>query len=231
MRLQQVVLFGALTALLAGCSLMTPPPGLKEDEFAIPVDEPTEKVVAPGSLWNPNARFADIYNDSRAHQVGDLLVVQIVETSSAEKTAKTESTKTNTSDNSVTSLLGLPLDKSSIKGYGLSPEVNFSTSTDFEADGKTSRDGSISGTVTARVERVLPSGNLVIKGKKQTRVNSEIQYIIISGIVRSQDVSPRNTIQSNYIADLQLDYYGSGIIGDQQSKGFISRALDKIWPF
>lgn len=231
MSLHQVVIFGALTALLAGCSLMTPPPGLKEDEFAIPVDEPTEKVVSPGSLWSPNAKFVDMFSDVRAHQVGDLLVVQIVESSSAEKNAKTEATKTNTTKNSVTSMLGLPLDHSSVAGYKLSPEIDLSSSTDFEADGKTSRDGTISATVTARVERVLPSGNLVIKGKKQTRVNSEIQYIMLSGIVRPQDVTPRNTIQSTYVADMQLDYYGSGIIGDQQSKGFVSRALDKIWPF
>jgi len=210
---------------------MRTPPGLTEDEFAIPVDEPTEKVAAPGSLWSPDARFVDMYSDVRAKRGGDILMVQIVESSSADKSAKTESSRTHTADNSVTSMLGLPLNQSSVLGYKLSPELNLSTNTEFEADGKTSRDGTISATVSARVERVLPSGNLVIKGKKQTRVNSEVQYIVLSGIVRPEDVSPSNTIRSNYIADMQLDYYGTGIIGDQQSKGFIARALDKIWPF
>jgi flagellar L-ring protein FlgH len=231
MKLHQVVILGAMTALMAGCSFMMPQPGLREDEFALPVDEPTEKVAVPGSLWSPTAKLVDMYSDVRARQVGDLVVVQIVESSSAEKKAKTESSKSNTADNTVTSVLGLPLDKASWKGNSISPELNLSTATDFKADGKTSRDDTITGTVTARVDRVLPSGNLVIKGKKQTRVNSEIQYIILSGIVRPEDITPRNTIQSNYVADLQLDMYGTGILGDQQSKGFISRALDKIWPF
>ena len=137
-----------------------------------------------------------MYGDVRAKRVGDLVVVQIVESSSAEKTAKTESSKDNSANASATSVLGLPLNQSSIFGYKLSPELNLSSNTDFEADGKTSRDDSISGTVSARVERVLPSGNLVIKGKKQTRVNSEIQYIVLSGIVRPQDSSPANTILS-----------------------------------
>jgi flagellar L-ring protein FlgH len=231
MRLHQFVIFVSLTALLAGCSAMRSQPGLREDEFAIPVDEPAEKVAAPGSLWSPGAKFVDMYNDVRAKHVGDLVVVNIVESSSAEKKAKTESSKKNTADNTVTSVLGLPLDHTSFKGDKISPELSLSTSTDFNADGKTSRDDTITGTVSARVERVLPSGNLVIKGKKQTRVNSEIQYIVLSGIVRPEDVTPRNTIQSTYVADLQLDVYGTGIIGDQQSKGFISRALDKVWPF
>ena len=30
---------------------------------------------------------------------------------------------------------------------------------------------------------------------------------------------------------MQLDFYGTGILVDQQSKGFVSRALDKVWPF
>lgn len=231
MRFYQVAIFSALVAVIAGCSAMKQTPGLREDEFALPVEEPIEKVASPGSLWTPNAKYSDMYSDSRAKRVGDLLVVQIIESSSANKEAKTESDKTNSMDNSITSMLGLPLDRSSILGYGVSPTLQADTSTSFEADGKTSRKGDISGVVSARVERVLPSGNLVIKGKKQTRVNSELQYIIISGIIRPDDITPMNTIQSTYIADMQLDYYGTGIIGDQQNKGLIARAFDKIWPF
>jgi flagellar L-ring protein FlgH len=231
MRLHQVVILGALTVLLAGCSLMRPQPGLREDQFALPVDEPTEKVAAPGSLWSPNARFVDMYSDVRARQVGDLVMVRIVESSSAEKKAKTESSKDSMADNSVSSILGLPLGSSAIHGYKITPEIKYSNKTDFNTDGKTSRDDTISGTVTARVERVLPSGNLVIKGKKQTRVNSEIQYMVLSGIIRPEDISPSNMILSTLVADMQLDMYGSGILGDQHSKGFIARALDIVWPF
>lgn len=231
MRLYQVIIMSAAFAVVAGCSSMKQTPGLREDEFALPVEEASEKVASPGSLWSPSAKFADMCSDARARRVGDLVVVQIVESSSANKEAKTESDKSNSVDNSVTNLLGLPLDHSSVLGYGLSPTVQAETSTSFEADGKTSRKGAISAVVSARIERVLPSGNMVIKGKKQTRVNSELQYIILSGIIRPEDISPMNTIQSTYIADMQLDYYGTGIIGDQQNKGFIARAIDKIWPF
>lgn len=231
MRRYQLVLFSAVIIVLSGCSMMKPRPELREDEFALPVEEPMEKVVSPGSLWSPSAKFTDMYGDSRARRVGDIVVVRIVESSSADKEAKTESEKTSSVNNSVNSILGLPLDRSSVLGYKLSPTLDASSSTEFEADGKTSRKGSVSAVVSARVERILPSGNMVIKGKKQTRVNSELQYIIISGIIRPEDISPANTILSTYIADMQLDYYGSGIIGDQQNKGFVARAFDKIWPF
>ncbi len=225
-----VIIFAAIICLSA-CSHMKPPPGLSEDQFAIPVEEPSEGPASPGSLWTPGAKFTDMYSDARAHRVGDIVVVQIVESSSANKEAKTEADRTSSMDNSITDVLGLPLDRSSVLGYGITPSVSASSASEFEGEGKTSRKGTISGTVSARVERVLPSGNMVIRGKKQTRVNSENQYIIVSGIIRSEDISVNNTIQSTYIADMQLDYYGSGIIGDQQSKGFIARAIDKVWPF
>ena len=78
---------------------------------------------------------------------------------------------------------------------------------------------------------MLPSGNLLLEGKKQIRVNAEIQYIILSGVIRPEDISPANTVLSTRIADLQIDYYGSGVLGDQQRKGFLARAIDKIWLF
>lgn len=231
MKAFHLIIIGAVIVSLSACSHMKRPPGLSEDEFAIPVEEPTEKVVSPGSLWTPGAKFVDMYSDAQARRVGDIVVVQIVESSSANKEAKTEADRTSSMDNSISDLLGLPLDQSSVLGYGITPSVSASSSSEFEGEGKTSRKGTISGTVSARVERLLPSGNMVIKGKKQTRVNSEHQYIIISGIIRPEDISVSNTIQSTYIADMQLDYYGSGIIGDQQNKGFIARAIDKVWPF
>ena len=231
MKVFHLVVVGAVIVSLSACSHMKKPPCLSEDEFAVPVEESSEKVVSPGSLWTPSAKFVDMYSDARARRIGDIVVVQIVENSSANKEAKTEADREYSTDSSITDLLGLPLDRSSVLGYGLTPSVSASSTSEFEGEGKTSRKGMISGTVSARVERILPSGNMVIRGKKQTRVNSEHQYIIISGIIRPDDISVNNTIQSTYIADMQLDYYGSGIVGDQQSKGFIARALDKVWPF
>ena len=204
---------------------------MDQDTFASPVDETREVVESPGSLWAPDARFVDMYADARARRVGDIVVVQIVESSSAEKEAKTKTDRTNKVDSSITNLLGIPLDRASVLGYKLSPTAEASASSEFEGNGKTSRKGDITGTVSVRVMRVLPSGNMVINGKKQIRVNGEIQYIILSGIVRSEDISAGNTIQSTYIADMRLDYYGTGIMGDQQDRGLFSKVLDKIWPF
>lgn len=220
-----------IAALLAISACAHTGADLQDDAFVEPVEEPREVVQAPGSLWSPDARFVDVYADARARRVGDIVVVQIAESASAEKEAKTKTDRTNKFDGSVTNLLGLPLDQASVLGYKLSPTAAAESSSEFEGNGKTSRKGDITGSVSARVMRVLPNGNLVINGKKQIRLNGEIQYIILSGIVRPEDVTAYNTVASTVIADMRLDYYGRGIMGDQQDRGFLSKALDKVWPF
>ena len=222
-------LIGALMLLALSACAHTDPE-LNIDTFAAPVEEPREVVMSPGSLWAPDARFADLFADARARRVGDIVVVVISENSSAEKEAKTETDRTNSIDSSITNLMGIPLEHS-VLGTKINPSVSASTSTEFEGNGKTSRKGDITGSVSARVMRVLPNGNLMINGKKQIRVNGEVQYLILTGIIRPEDINAGNSIMSTAIADMRLDYYGRGIMGDQMDRGLISKVLDKVWPF
>ena len=222
-----LITFLALTALSA-CAHT--PPEVDIDTYATPVEEPREVVSSPGSLWQPDARFADLFADARARRVGDIVVVQIDENDSTENEAKTKADRTNSIDNSVTNLLGIPLQRS-VLGTQITPEIGASSSSEFEGNGKTSRKGDITGSVSARVMRVLPNGNLMINGKKQIRVNGEIQYLILTGIIRPEDINAGNRIMSTSIADLRLDYYGKGIMGDQMDRGFISKVVDKVWRF
>jgi flagellar L-ring protein precursor FlgH len=53
----------------------------------------------------------------------------------------------------------------------------------------------------------------------------------LAGVVRPRDISSDNIVQSTYIADAQISYSGSGIINDRQKPGWLTRAIDKVWPF
>ena len=193
-----------------------------EDELAVPVEDQQESARSPGSLWSPSAKFVNMYTDPLARRVGDIVMVQIVENTSANNKVNTDSKRDNTINNSVSSFFSLPT-----KNFGL----DTTSSSELKADGTTGRNGTINAVISTRVVRVLPSGNMVISGKKQTRVNDEQQYILLSGTIRPEDIAQNNIILSNNIADLKLDFYGAGILGDQQNKGYINRLLDKLWPF
>ena len=81
------------------------------------------------------------------------------------------------------------------------------------------------------VVEVLPSGILRIEGEKIIAVNSEEQVMVLSGLVRPRDVNSNNEVDSSQIANMRIDYYGRGVIGEAQHGGWGSRLLRTIWPF
>ena len=57
------------------------------------------------------------------------------------------------------------------------------------------------------------------------------QGITLSGIIRPRDISADNVIQSTYIADARITYSGTGVLNERQKPGWLTRIMDKVWPF
>ncbi len=189
--------------------------------------EPEPTYSNPGSLYNPVDQL-NLYSDGRARKVGDIVFVNIVENNTATNEASTVTSKESTQDMGISSLFGmtsLPL-AGQLGGNMLST----SNESDFDGSGSTERSNSITATVAARVVRVFSDGLMQVEGARETRVNSETQYIVVMGLVRARDVQPDNSILSTHMADAQIQYYGSGIVADKQKPGWLTRILDNIWP-
>lgn len=191
------------------------------------------------SLWNETAS-RDFFQDLRAHRVGDLVTVNIVETSKATKTASTQTGRQSTMDAGVENLMGwegrlknlTSLGKSDVRdAYDSTSIFKGSMKSDFNGSGSTARDDTMTAAITARVMEVKPNGNLLIKGIREIRVNNETQIIVLSGQIRPVDISPDNTVLSSYIGDARIEYIGTGAISDKQRPGWLTRAVDFVWPF
>ncbi len=99
----------------------------------------------------------------------------------------------------------------------------------FTGDGTTTRGGSITMSVACQVQDILPDGSLRIKGTKELVVNEEQSTVVLSGIVRPYDINSLNQVTSDKIADLKLDYQGSGPNSAKATPGLLSRVLN--WMF
>ena len=86
-------------------------------------------------------------------------------------------------------------------------------------------------TFSQYIAEVLPGGVLQVQGAREIRANDETQYMVISGLVRAQDVASDNSVESTQLADSKVEYYGKGQLADKQRQGWLSRLLDNIWPF
>ncbi len=228
-----------LLLILAGCvSQTSPAPPAIPERYSLPMVE--EKIIQPseGSIFT--AKSKNLYQDNRARQIGDIVLVKIVETSSGKKTANTKTTRDSSLTGGISSLFGFeqlllsgPHNKSFPGGKHTpsltSLEANMANS--FDGKGETKRDSSVTATLSAKVVDIAMDGNLVIQGYREIRVNNETQHIILSGIVRPSDISQDNSILSSNIADARIEYNGTGALASKQQPGWLTNTLDVIWPF
>jgi flagellar L-ring protein precursor FlgH len=182
-----------------------------------------------GSLWTDSGM--NLFGDNRAVKVGDLVTVRISENPKAKLHAKTDTNRESTITGSANFLGYMEALKQKNKNFNPTSLINTSFKPEFVGEGTNDRDGNMTAYVTARVIRVLPNGNLYIKGRREIKVDMETQYIVLSGIVRPEDIDLNNEIQSTYISDAKIEYSGRGVIAERQRPGWMMRLLDTAWPF
>lgn len=223
-----------LTGCVASNTTPSPMPPITPPQAYV---EPEERYANPGSLFQVGESDG-LFADSRARRVGDVVMVKVVENNKAKNKADLTSNKDTTNNYQVDAFFGSS-SVGFIPGTGIGPQMkvgsgvglNTSSVSDTTASGETKREGTVTATIAARVTRVLPGGLLQIEGARETRVNNETQYMVVTGLIRPMDVAADNSIESNRIADAQIAYYGSGVLSDKQKPGWFTRLMDNVWPF
>jgi flagellar L-ring protein precursor FlgH len=207
----------------------TKQPGYKP--VRLPMPEPIAYVHQPNSLWRSGARA--FFEDQRAARIGDILTINITIDDKAELENATSRSRTGNEALGVDQLLGFNTELTKLLPGTPNPsdlvDVNSSTST--QGSGAVDREEEIETNVAAVVTQVLPNGNLVVEGRQEIRVNFEVREIIVAGIVRPEDISADNTINSQKIAEARISYGGRGQITDVQQPRYGQQFLDILLPF
>ena len=215
-----------MLSLLTGCATVQQSKVLPDDpEFAPILPEPEEEEVVPtGSLFKVNY-VNNIYSDSKAHRVGDIISVVLSESTQAQKSAKTEITKEN--EATLDPIVGLGGRNATFKGDSI--QFGFNQETDYSGDSRADQGNSLNGYISVHVLRVLPNGNLMIRGEKWMTLNNGDEYIRLTGIIRPQDITYDNTIMSNKVANARIQYAGTGTFADVQEQGWLTRFFNSSW--
>lgn len=187
------------------------------------------------SLWMEASARGSLFLDYKGRHVGDIIIVEIVERTTASNSNSTSTSKSQSNSSALTNLLGLPanLGITNFLGSGNALDMNndLQSSNQFSGSGSKSKTDTIQGTIAARVTEVLPSGNLIIEGHKELIVDNEKQMITLSGIVRQKDLDSSNTVESSKIADAKIAYSGQGLLTDSNKPGWLMTLLSWIMPF
>lgn len=166
-------------------------------------------------------------SDRRASRVNDLITVRVIENIESSATADSALDKKSSANASVPTLFGLEtLLPSRIDPNNL---ASMSADSAFKGGGTTSRTSMLTATMTARVSEVLPNGDLVLESVRELDLNGERQIVVLTGIVRAQDVRRSNQVLSTQIAQLRIQYYGRGLMKDNLKPGWLVRVMNKIF--
>ncbi len=220
---------GLVFMVLLGCATHTGRVGLETTKTEASIGKIPNKPVyaSSGSLWVDNS----LYTDLKARKVGDIVTIIVKESAKSKDTGSVESKKDISFKSIIKNLFGLKDEVANITGLKDPTNLlDLSSSYSYKGSGKNEQSSVLETKITAVVTQVLPNGNLVIEGKRTILVNGERKIVGVRGIVRPYDISPDNTISSEYIANAEIVYEGKGVVSKSQSPLLFTRLLLWLWP-
>ncbi len=221
-----VLRFALLTASavsLVACVQVPPAPN---DPAYAPVlpRTPIPQELNNGAIYQ--AGFdRNLYGDRKAHRVGDIITITLVERTAARKSADSEVSKSSSVAIATPTFPG-----------GLNPGFDLGASMSgnrsAKGDAAANQSNSLTGSITVTVADVLPNGILAVRGEKWITLNHGEELIRVSGLVRSDDVGQDNTVLSTRVADARISYAGTGAFANASQPGWLSQFfLSPLWPF
>jgi len=213
-----IIIFTA--AFIKGCASHVEDRASIDFEPIIPENMNLPNNENSGGIYNESSGglFA---TDRRAGQVGDILTVALSEDFTASKSQSATSAKSDSFKVDLPNLLD-PAGDQALLDSG--------AETSFSGSGSAAQTNSLRGEISVTVMRVFSNGNMEIMGQKKLHLNNGNEYVRLSGMIRPQDISANNVVQSSRIANAKIAYLGVGDIADTGQKGWLSRALASISP-
>ncbi|MEE9706858.1 flagellar basal body L-ring protein FlgH [Aeromonas veronii] len=208
--------------VLGGCSSTPNTPKPDDPEFSPVYGESEPVSVRPtGAIFQPD-QVNGIYSDIKAHKVGDIITIELSESTSASKKANTQSGKNNKFNLDPVKLGGVP-----VSPYDLSASIAQDSA--FKGQAKADQSNSLQGNISVSVAKVLPNGNLVVRGEKWIMLNNGNEYIRITGLIRPEDVTSDNSVSSQKVANARIYYGGTGDLANSQEQGWLTSFFNGPW--
>lgn len=220
-------LIGA-AVLLGGCQTLSRTPEVEFAQASPPaLAAPAQNSAPPvnsGSLFDA-ARYRAGFEDPRARQVGDIVMVRITETVAATQSSTSSIDKSGSTSAEITSL---PLLQDRLNSR---TQLGASNTNNFSGEGQTSSTNTFSGTITTSVVEVKPNGHLVVVGEKQIGLNENVDVLKFSGTVNPRTLRPGNVVASSDVADVRIVSRNRGAQGESLAMGWLARFFLSVMPF
>lgn len=244
MTLLKLIIAGALGPItLAACATTKTAPqpidqrvAYRDTGVAYPLvgprpGEAVEPIVQSASLWSNTP--GSLFGDRRARGAGDILTVRIEIEDEADLRNSVTTERDSQQNFSLGSFFGLAnlIEDALPDGSNLDPGLDIRRGSTVDGTGQLRRRENITLTLAAQVVDLTPNGDLAIAGYQSVQVDGEARTLAITGVIRREDISRRNVITLDKIANAQVVYGGKGIVNRQTRDRLGHRVIDTVVPF
>ena len=190
------------------------------------------------SLWSKSSNSQrGMFGGKRAYSVGDLVTIDVAESSSLAASQNSVRNRQLEVENAVTQFL-YANSKFGTHNGGL-PGTQIETQSSNQGGGSIANTQELKGRVSVMVIDVLPNGVLVLEGARMVTFSGESYYAVLKGMVRQEDIGfgfkdglrYRNIVSSQYIADAQIEFVSKGSLNDAQKESWYQKLSSAINPF
>lgn len=190
------------------------------------------------SLWLKSSNNQrGLYGDKRSFAVGDLITIDVGESSSLAASQNSVRNRQSQIENAVKQFL-FANSKMGTHNGGL-PSTEIESKSSNQGGGSIANTQNLKGRVSVVVIDVLPNGVLVLEGARMVTFSGESYYAVLKGMVRQEDIGAgfreglryRNIVSSQYIADAQIEFVSKGSLNDAQKESWYQKIAALINPF
>jgi flagellar L-ring protein precursor FlgH len=180
-----------------------------------------------GSLWVSAGPLSTISKDYKARNIGDLIVIHLVDNFSANTNGENKQTRQFNTNSAITGLVGTIGARNRLQNLFAA-----NSATNLDGKGQSTMSSNVQLNFAAQIMEVLPNGILVVEAARDITVGNDRQTVVLHGLVRPGDLAPDNSIPSTAISNLEVQIKGKGAVADAtRQPNIIIRALLRIFSF
>ena len=185
------------------------------------------EVRTQGSIWSSEGRLVRLGTDAKAVRLHDVVGIVVTESLAASTDGQVKNSRASSASSAVTSLFGKLKTANNLQNL-----LGMNAASGLSAQGQSTTSSSLTTIFGAEVVDVLPNGMLVVQATRQLTFSQQTQLIKLRGLVRPEDVSAQNQVQSTAMTDLELEVTGKGIVNDSTYRqNAVVRFLEKLLVF
>jgi flagellar L-ring protein FlgH len=185
------------------------------------------EVRTPGSIWSSEGRLVRLGTDAKAFRLHDVVSVVVSESLAASTDGQVKNSRSSNASSALTGLFGKLKTANNMQNL-----MGATAASGLTAQGQSTTNSSLATTFGAEVVDVLPNGMLVVQATRQLTFSQQTQLIKLRGLVRPEDVSAQNQVESTAMTDLELEVTGKGIVNDSTyRKNPVARFLERLLVF